>query len=282
MSANTHINAPTQFIEAGSIRFAYRKIGKPSGIPILLLGHFRATMENWDPTITEGLGQDRSVILFSNTGVGATSGKTPDTVLQMAKDAIMFIEALGLKQLDLLGFSLGGFIAQQITIIRPDPVRRLVLAGTGPEGGEDMAAYPDHVTKAAINEIPVLEDFLLLFFSQSEKSQQAGRDFWERRHLRISDVEPASSMETMGAQGKAIAAWGVPGSSYSQLNKINQPVLITNGNNDIMVPTSNSYLMFRHIPSSKLILYPDSGHGFLFQYPSEFVSDVREFLNQAL
>ncbi|MET4084195.1 pimeloyl-ACP methyl ester carboxylesterase [Pedobacter sp. UYP30] len=281
MLTNNHVNAPTQFIEVGEIRFAYRRLGKKTGTPILLLGHFRANMENWDPAVTDGLGRDRPVILFSNTGIGASSGSTPDNVLQMAKDAITFIDAMGLQLIDLLGFSLGGFIAQQVTILRPDLIRRLVLAGTGPEGGEDMEKFTDEVTKAAINEPPLLEDFLLLFFSPSEKGQKAGKEFWNRRHLREAGIEPATTIEVMGAQAKAIADWGIPANQFLQLKRITQPVLIMNGNNDIMVPTKNSYLMFKHIENSKLILYPDSGHGFLFQYPLEFVEDVSAFLNKS-
>ncbi|WP_179412701.1 alpha/beta fold hydrolase [Mucilaginibacter sp. E4BP6] len=276
--SNTHITAINQFIEAGGISFVYRRFGKAKGTPIILLGHFRANMENWDPAVTDGLAADREVILFSNTGIGLTNGETPDTVKQMANDAILFIEALGFQQVDLLGFSLGGFVAQQITIDRPDLVRKLVLAGTGPEGGKDMQEYIPEVTVAATNEKPALEDFLLLFFSPSEAGQNAGNAFWERRHLRNTNIEPASSMQVMAAQANAIGKWGIPAKFYPKLNQIEQPVLIANGNNDIMVPTINSYIMFQNIKNSKLILYPDSGHGFLFQYPQEFVADTNAFL----
>jgi len=177
MFTHTHITAPTQFVEAGGIRFAYRKFGRNSGIPLLLLSHFRATMENWDPELTDGLGKSRPIILFSNAGIGLTTGTTPNTVAEMSRDAIRFIEALELKQVDLLGFSLGGFIAQQITLDRPDLVRQLVLAGTGPEGGQDMQTYIPEVQRVATNEIPVRDDFLYLFFTPSEASQKAGGHF---------------------------------------------------------------------------------------------------------
>lgn len=282
MSIRTHTTVPTQFIEAGGIRFAYRSFGRSTGTPLVFLPHFRASMENWDPAVTDGLAKDRPVILFSNAGIGLTTGKTPDTVNQMAKNAILFIEALKLSKVDLLGFSLGGFVAQEITLERPDLVRRVILAGTGPQGGQNMDNYTPEVAEAATNEIPVLEDFLYLFFSQSEDGQNAGKAFWKRRHQRKEDVEPASSMAVMQAQANAIGAWGIPNPALlHRLHAIKQPVLIANGHNDIMVPTINSYMMFQHISNSKLILYPDSGHGFLFQYPEEFVKDVTAFLDQA-
>ncbi|TCC92377.1 alpha/beta hydrolase [Pedobacter frigiditerrae] len=280
MLQHTHTTAPNQFIEAGGIRFAYRKFGKEEGVPLLMLGHFRATMENWDPSITDGLATRRTVILFSNTGIGLTSGTTPDTIAGMSKDAVLFIEALGYQQVDLLGFSLGGFIAQQITLDRPDLVRRLVLAGTGPEGGQNMQEYTPEVTIAATTEVPSLENFLYLFFSPSENSQNAGRAFWERRHLRNNDLEPASSTGVLIAQASAIGKWGIPNPALPRLKEIKHEVLVVNGNNDIMVPTINSYNLFQHLTNSKLILYPDSGHGFLFQYPDEFVQDVTQFLNK--
>src|ERR1700722_16034135 len=202
MSTHTHITAPIQFVEAGGIRFAHRKFRRNSRPPLLKLGHFPAPMENWDPDLTDGLGKSRPIILFSNAGIGLTTGTTPNTVAEMARDAIRFIEALELKQVDLLGFSLGGFIDVQITLDRPDLVRRLVLAGTGPEGGQDMQTYIPEVQKVATNENPVMEDFLYLFFTPSESSQKAGRSFWERRHRRKADVEPASSMEVMLAQAE--------------------------------------------------------------------------------
>ncbi|MBB6271736.1 pimeloyl-ACP methyl ester carboxylesterase [Pedobacter cryoconitis] len=281
MTSYNHFTVPNQFVEAAGIRFAYRKFGQETGIPIILFGHFRSNMENWDPAVTNGVAKDRPVILFSNAGIGLTNGTTPDTVAEMAKDAILFIDALGFKQVDLLGFSLGGFIAQQITLERPDLVRKLVLGGTGPEGGQDMLTYIPEVTRVATNAVPVLEDFLYLFFPQDETSQNAGKKFWERRHQRKTDLEPATSPAVMQAQANAIGAWGIPNPAYPRLKEIKKPVLIANGYNDLMVPTINSYILFQHILNSKLILYPNSGHGFLFQFPQEFVTDVTLFLDQA-
>jgi pimeloyl-ACP methyl ester carboxylesterase len=272
MSSISQITAPNQFVEVGEIRFAYRKFGKTTGIPLVFLGHFRSNMESWDPMVTDGFAKDRPVVVFSNAGIGLTSGSTPETVTEMARHAILFIEALGFQLVDLLGFSLGGFIAQQITLDRPDLVRRLVLAGTGPEGGQDMKSYTPAVTKAVTSEYPGLDDFLASFFTPSDESQTAGRAFWERRNRRNIDVEPVSTKEVMIAQATAIGSWGTP-------DEIKQPVLVTNGYDDLVVPTINSYILFKHVQNSKLILYPDSGHGFLFQYAEEFVRDVSAFLS---
>lgn len=278
---NTHNTAPTQFIEAGGIRFAYRTLGADKGVPLVLMGHFRATMENWDPLVSDGLAKGRRVILFSNQGIGLSSGQTPDTIAEMASDAILFIDALGLTQVDLLGFSMGGFIAQEIVLARPELVRKLILAGTGPEGGEDMQIYIPEVTKAATNEVTTLEDFLILFFPPSEAGQNAGRAFWKRRNERKEDIDIPSTMQVMQAQGNAIGAWGIPNPAYTKLKQIKHPTLVANGYNDIMVPTVNSIILFQQLLNSKLILYPDSGHGFLFQYPEEFVTDVTLFLDKA-
>src|SRR5215813_1552916 len=184
--SDTHNTAPTRFIEAGGIKYAYRRFGASSGTPIIFLQHFRGGLDNWDPLVTDGLAKDRPVILFNNAGVASSSGEPADTVSAMAKHVVAFIHALGLKQVDLLGFSLGGFVAQQVVLENTDLIRRVVLAGTGPEGGEGMDA------------------FIYLFFSPSEASQAAGRAFWERRHRR-DDQDVASSVAAMGAQATAIA-----------------------------------------------------------------------------
>lgn len=278
---NTHLTATTEFIEAGGIRFAYRKLGRQVGTPLILMGHFRATMENWDPLVTDGLAKSRPVILFSNQGIGLTSGQTPNTIAEMAQDAILFIDALGLKQVDLLGFSMGGFIAQEIVLTRPELVRKMVLGGTGPEGGQDMQTYIPEVTRSATSAVPDMEDFLYLFFPPSEASQNAGKAFWKRRNERKDDLDIPSSPQVMQAQANAIGTWGIPNVEYPRLKEIKHPTLIANGYNDIMVPTINSIILFQHLINSKLILYPDSGHGFLFQYPEEFVTDVSLFLEKA-
>jgi pimeloyl-ACP methyl ester carboxylesterase len=278
---NLHDTAPTQCIEARAVKYAYRRFGAAMGTPVVFLQHFRGGLDNWDPKVTDGLARNRPVILFNNAGVASSGGEPVDTVSAMAKHVVTFINALGLKQVDLLGFSLGGFVAQQVGIEYPDLIRRVVLAGTGPQGGEGMDSFTPKVAEHATRGTPVLEDFLYLFFSPSETSQAAGRAFWDRRHTR-TDQDIPSSMAAMGAQAAAMASWGaVPKTDrYGQLKNIKQPVLVVNGHDDIMVPTINSFILQQRIPNATLILYPDSGHGAIFQYPDLFVSHAGIFLHE--
>ncbi|MRW83069.1 alpha/beta fold hydrolase [Pseudoduganella sp. FT26W] len=275
----THNSAPTQFIEADGVRYAYRRFGATSGTPVLFLSHFRAGMDNWDPLVVDGIAQHHPVILFNNAGVASSGGKPADTVAGMARHVVTFLLALGLDKVDILGFSLGGFVAQQVATDRPGMVRRLILAGTGPQGGEGMAEYMPEVTRHAIQEVPTADNFLYLFFEPTASSQAAGRAFWERRHQR-QDADTPSSMEAMAAQAAAIGAWGaVPATNrYAQLKAISQPVLIANGHNDVMVPSINSFIMQQTMPNATLILYPDSGHGAIFQHNAEFVAHAHLFL----
>ena len=280
--SDTHNTAKTRFTEVNSVRYAYRRFGTETKTPIVLLQHFRGGLDNWDPKMTDGLAKDRPVILFNNAGVASSGGEAADTVAGMAGHVIAFLNALGLKTVDLLGFSLGGLVAQQVVIDRPDLIRRVILAGTGPQGGERMNGEggDPKATEHATREKPILEDFLYLFFSPSETSQAAGRAFWERRHTR-ADQDVSSSMAAMAAQGNAIAAWGVVPQKdrYLPIQRIKQPVLVVNGANDIMVPTINSFILQQNISNASLIIYPDSGHGAIFQNPDLFVSHARLFLD---
>jgi pimeloyl-ACP methyl ester carboxylesterase len=270
-------------VQASGIRFAYRRFGQDIGVPLVFMPHFRAGMDHWDPAVTDGFAASRPVILFDNAGVAGSSGETPDTVEAMAEHAADFVAALGLSLIDVLGFSIGGYVAQNLTLRHPAIVRRLMLVGTGPRGGEPSqdpkSAEYGASTDPRTGETG-LEAFLYLFFRPSETSQAAGKAFWDRRHLRKNDVDPPSSPQTMAAQRAAITAWReVRGERYSELKNIGQPTLVVNGNHDIMIPTINSFTLSQEIPRAQLIVYPDSGHGSLFQFPELFVAHGRMFLD---
>ncbi|MBL0740713.1 alpha/beta fold hydrolase [Chryseolinea lacunae] len=273
----THQTVPTDYVDVKGVKFAYRSFGKQGGIPIIFLQHFTGTMDNWDPAVTNALAKNHHVVLFNNKGVSTSSGKTPDTISEMAKDAIDFIKALGYDQFDLLGFSLGGFIAQDIAANYPMLVRKLVLAGTGPIGSEGITqlesvisdGYKDGPANALVN----------LFFAKSAKSIEAGRAFMKRLQLRANERDTPSTNETVGAQAKAIITFGYQkDDERKQLLAIKQPVLIVNGTTDLIVPTINSYVLSQYIPNSKLIIWSDAGHGGLFQHHEDFVREVEIFL----
>ncbi|MFE0512023.1 alpha/beta fold hydrolase [Streptomyces sp. NPDC058964] len=276
----THVTAPTQYVEAGGVRHAYRRFGKPGGIPLVFLVHFRGGMDNWDPAVTDGLAANREVILFDYSGVAGSSGEVPETFEGFGDDSAAVIRALGIPQADVLGFSIGGYIAQTLTLRHPQLVRRLVLVGTGPRAGEFEGQDPK-IYEVAGHDPEITDDgYLFLFFEPTETSRQAGRDFLARRHQRTVDVVPRSSMQVAKAQVGAMAKWREQvGERWSELKTIQQPTLVVNGSHDIMVPTINSYILQQHIPNAQLVIYPDSGHGALFQYPELFVSHVSRFLD---
>src|ERR1700736_2615212 len=281
-----HTTAPTQFIEANGIHFAYRRFGREEGKPLLFMQHFRGGMDHWDPAVTDGFAKNRPVILFDNAGVATSSGETPDTIGAMAEHAADFVGALGLSQVDLLGFSIGGYITQTLTVRHPELIRRLILAGTGPRAGEPPQdpKYAEYggLTDPKTGQSP-LEAFLYLFFRPSEASQSAGKIFWARRHARKENVDVPTSAQTMAAQRAAITEWRqTRGERYAELKVITQPTLVVNGHNDIMVPTINSFTLSQKIPNAQLIVYPDSGHGSLFQFPELFVTHGRIFLDGPL
>ena len=282
MAMDTHTTAPNRYVEANSIRYAYRRFGAEKGVPLLFLQHFRGGMDNWDPRVTDGLAEDRSVILVNGAGVGGSGGTTPDTIEAMAEDIHQFLVALEVKRLDVLGFSLGGTIAQTLALNNPELVRRLVLTGTRPRGGESSGGRgrDPEVARVAGNPIPTLEDFLFLFFDPAPESQEAGRQFWARRHERTIDVDPPSSPQVGQAQSAALRAWYDEGPGrYDELKRIVQPTLVVHGHRDIMLPTRNAFVLSQHIPNAQLIIYPKSGHGALFQYSTLFVQHTRMFLN---
>src|SRR3981189_1760254 len=278
---HTHQTAPTQFVEANSIRFAYRRFGKTGGVPLVLSQHYIGTVAYWDPTVTDGLARDREVILFNNAGVSSSSGEVPTTIKQMGADAIAFIKALGLKQVDLFGFSIGGMVVQEITLQAPDLVRRLIVDGTGPRGGQGMeliAQATGWLFGATYD--PPENVWLAVKFSPSAAGQAAGREFLKRTHLRQVGRDPEVNDKVSPAQIKAMDKWGVQHKgSYNYLKTIKQPTLVVNGSNDVIMPTVNSFIMQQNIPYAELIVSPDSNHGAHHQYPELFVEHATLFLN---
>jgi pimeloyl-ACP methyl ester carboxylesterase len=279
--ANLHDSAPTQFREVGDVRLAYRRFGKEGGaLPLVCLQHFTGRMDNWDPIHTNRLAQDRPVVLVDYQGVGRSSGETPDSMQGMGRDIIAFIRTLGAEQVDIFGFSIGGMVAQQIALDAPELVRRLILAGTGPSGGEGMAAFSPQVQEimSRPNSTPA-ERGLALFFSPTATSQAAGKAWLARIGARQVDREPPASPQVAAAQLAALAKWGqVTGERYGALKNIRHRTLVVNGHDDIMVPTVNSFILQQKLPDARLILFPDSGHGAHFQFPEEFAEAAARFL----
>jgi pimeloyl-ACP methyl ester carboxylesterase len=278
---HTHQTAPTQFVEANGIRFAYRRFGKPDGVPLIFNQHFTGTMDHWDPAVTNGLATEREIILFNNAGVSSSSGEVPASFEQMAANAVSFIEALGLPKVDVLGFSIGGFVAQEIILQAPDLVRRLVLVGTGPRSGEGMdGGTPEGNRIFSSTYDPPDYLWLSVFFTPSPVSQAAGREFLKRFRLRSKDRDPEVNDKVASAQRAAIAKWAAPRTqSYDYLKIIRQPTLVVNGSSDVIIYTVNSFILQQNLPTAELIVYPDSAHGSHYQYPELFVADVTRFLD---
>lgn len=272
-------NAPTKTVDVGGVPFAYRELGTEGGVPVVFFHHFTAVLDDWDPAVLDGIAAERHVIAFDNRGIGASGGTTPDTIEAMGDDAIAFIEALGLGTVDLLGFSLGGMVAQVVVQKRPDLVRRLVLAGTGPaggSGGSKIGAIVQSAVEQATSQGKHPKHFL--FFSPTPTSQAAGDAFLARLDERtLQDRVAPVKDESVGAQLTALAKWEQD-SSPSGLETVKQPVLVVNGDKDTMVPTIFSFELAQLLPDAQLSIYPDSGHGGIFQYHAHFVQEALGFL----
>ena len=276
--ANTYVDAVTKTVDVNGTSFTYRETGQKNGIPVVLLHHLTAVLDDWDPRTIDSLAQKHRVIVFNNRGVGGSKGTTPDTIDDMATDAAAFIRALGVKRTDLLGFSLGGFIAQVIAQKHPDLVRRMILAGTSAAGGEGISnvgsVLQNAVAKATAEEKHPKQ---LLFFTQSQDGQQAAAEFLQRLDTRQEDRDLPATQETIVAQVSAITKWGMAPKPIS-LGGIQHPVLVANGDTDVMVPSINSVDLARKLPNSELSIFPDAGHGAIFQYHSAFLDQTLRFL----
>lgn len=272
---------PNQYVTVNGTKLAYRTLGTRSDAPpLILFQHFTGTMDDWDQSMTEGLAKSRTVVVFENAGIGASEGDAPDSVAAMAHYAEGFLDALHLKNVDVLGFSLGGAVVQQVLEDRPELVRKAILVGTGPQGAEGFNDLPkiisESMNKSAETNVPLKA---LLFFTATPEGRQSGLDFVKRINNHKVDPEPVASQAATQAQAKAWITWGMTPANNAQLAAIKQPVLVVNGNEDLIAPTINSYVLYQRIPMTHLILYPDSGHGALFQHHALFVSHVNTFLD---
>jgi len=279
--AATYSELPNKLVSAANgIDYAYRDAGD-GGVPLVMLQHFRGNLDNWDPALIDALASDRRVVTFDNAGVGGSTGTTPNTIEQMARDAVAFITALGLGQVDILGFSIGSFIAQEIALTRSAVVQRLVLASSAPRGAAGMHGWAPGVMSAVGQPQIGPEGFLAVFFTPSPASQQAGQEMIGRMYTRTEDRDAETSWATRQAQYDAVNTWGIPDHSQLQrLSAIGMPVFVANGDSDPMILPHYSYLLAGLIPHARVKLYPDSAHGFLYQHHAEFAADVAAFLDE--
>jgi len=274
--------APTQFLEANGHSYAYRRFGHASGLPLLCLQHFTGTLDNWDPALTDALAGGRELILFDNAGVGRSSGTVPTTVASMAQHATAFLDGLRVSACDVLGFSLGGMIAQQIALDRPTVFRRLILVGTAPRGGEDIMhlekpSLAKHLQDPSNKGYGVLQK---IFFTPTPSGQAAGASFVQRLSERKEDRDGVSGPEVANAQVAAFRDWErYTGDRFADLRAIQHPTLVVNGVHDEMIPVVNSYRLVENLTNAVLLTYPDAGHGSLFQYHESFARHAAAFLS---
>jgi pimeloyl-ACP methyl ester carboxylesterase len=278
-----YTHASTSRVKAGNaIEYVYRELGD-GDVPFVLLQHFRGNLDNWDPALVDALATDRRVIAFDNVGVGATTGETPNTIEAMAHDVIAFVEALNLQRVDLLGFSIGSFIAQEIALIRPDLLRRVVLASSAPQGAAGMHGWAPEVIGAVGTPETSPQGYLDVFFAATDTSREAGQQAAGRIFGgRTTDRDEPTTWQTRQAQYDAVCAWGVPNHSLlERVRAIDLPVFVANGDSDPMILPRYSHLLAGLLPNARLTIYPDSAHGFLFQHHGQFAADVHAFLEEA-
>ena len=264
---------------ANGIDYAYRALGD-GPTPLVLLQHFRGNLDDWDPALIDALASDRPVVTFDNTGVGGSTGATPSTVAEMARDAIEFATAMGFDQVELLGFSLGSFVAQEIALVRPALVRRLILASSAPKGAPGMHGWAPEVIGAVGKPQPDADGYLSVFFTDSPASSSAGKQLLQRKFARTTDRDTPTNWQVRQAQYDAVCTWGIPDhAALERLTAVEQPVFVANGDRDPMILPRYSYVLAGLIPGAQLKIYPDSAHGFLFQHHEEFANDVNAFLS---
>jgi len=280
-ASTSNIDAPTQFVKANGDTYAYRRFGTGGGQPLLCLQHFTGTLDNWDPAVTDALAAGREVILFESAGLGRSTGIVPDTIAGMATHALAFLDSLNIKTCDVLGFSLGGMVAQQMVLERPSVFRRMILVGTAPRGGEDIMHLEKPNLARHLGD-PKLQGYSVLqkiFFTPSQSSQAAGAAFIGRLVQRKDDREPVSGKAVAQAQIMAFREWErFSGERFAELKRMTQPTLVVNGIHDEMIPVVNSYWLSANLPNAVLLTYPDSGHGSLFQFHDSFTRQAAAFL----
>ena len=279
----SYTDVSTQRVTAGNaIEYAYRDLGE-GDVPLVLLQHFRGNLDNWDPALIDALAAERRVVTFDNVGVGATTGATPDTIEAMAHDAIAFIDATELQRIDLLGFSIGSFVAQEIALSRPDLLRRVVLASSAPQGAAGMHGWAPEVIAAVGAPETSPQGYISVFFAPSETSREAGQQAAGRIFGgRTTDRDDPTTWQTRQAQYDAVCTWGIPNHSLlERVSAIGLPVFVANGDSDPMILPRYSHLLAGLLPDARLKIYPDSAHGFLFQHHADFAADVHAFLDEA-
>ncbi len=277
----TYTDVPAQRVAADDgVQYAYREQGQ-SDVPLVLLQHFRGNLDNWDPALVDALAADRCVITFDNVGVGASNGRTPNTIEAMARDAVAFLEAMELQRVDLLGFSIGSFVAQEIALVRPDLLRRIVLASSAPQGAAGMHGWAPEVIGAVGAPETTPQGYISVFFAPTDTSREAGRQAAGRIFGRTANRDEPTTWQTRQAQYDAVCAWGIPNHALLQrVSAIDLPVFVANGDSDPMIHPRYSHLLAGLLPNARITIYADSAHGFLFQHHGEFAADVSAFLQE--